>query len=147
MAEPEVNPNYSQDFVAEANLRINDLEERMNTLKEKINLISKNFIDLKENNDERIEKIEKESSLIRTDISLAKKSLTSIQQESEKWVRRDEIVLIERMLKDFQPLEFIRKKDLNEIILKNQQIGEKENLEKNKKPQYNCSNKDYLNKK
>jgi hypothetical protein len=135
MAEPEVNPNYSQDFVAEANLRINDLEERMNTLKEKINLISKNFIDLKENNDERIEKIEKESSLIRTDISLAKKSLTSIQQESEKWVRRDEIVLIERMLKDFQPLEFIRKKDLNEIILKNQQIGEKENLEKNKKPQ------------
>jgi hypothetical protein len=134
MAEQEANQNYSQDFNAEASLRINDLEERVNTLKEKINLISKNFIDLKEDLDKRIEKIEKENSLIKSESSLIKKNITNLQQESEKWVRRDEIILIERMLKDFQPLEFARRKDLEELMQKIHPKKEKQISEKNKNP-------------
>jgi len=122
--------NYNQDFTIELGIRINDLEERTNNIKEKINLVSKNFILVKEDFDERIGRIEKENSEIKKELSFLKKNLIGLMQETERWVRRDEIILIERMLKDFQPLEFIRKKDLEELLLKNKEIV----LEKNKKP-------------
>ena len=134
MAEQEAIPNYNSDFTAEASLRINDLEERTNTLKEKINLISRNFISTREELDEKMEKMEKENSKIKKEISSLKKTLINLSQESEKWVRRDEIVLIERMLKDFQPLEFLRKKDFKEYNEKNKVLAKKESSEKNKNP-------------
>ena len=40
----------------------------------------------------------------------------SLLTEFNKFVKRDELVLVERMLKDFQPLEFMRKKDVEELI-------------------------------
>ena len=130
MAEKEAEQTYNQDFGADINVRVNDLEERMNTLKEKVNLVSRNFISLREDIEKRIDLIEDKNAEIKKVLEMLNKSLTNLAQDSGKWIRRDEIVLIERMLKDFQPLEFVRKKDLEEIMEK----LNKNNLEKNKNP-------------
>lgn len=135
MTNQEVTPNYNPDFISDISIRINDLEERTNNTREKINLVSKNFIFIKEEFDNKVEKIEKENAEIKKELVILKRNISNISQESEKWVRRDEIVLIERMLKDFQPLEFIRKKDLDEFLLKNRELNKKEASEKNKKPE------------
>ena len=47
-----------------------------------------------------------------------KKTTNSLLTEFNKFVKREEIVVIERMLRDFQPLEFMRKKDVEELINK-----------------------------
>jgi hypothetical protein len=134
MTNSEVDPNYNPDPTADINIRINDLEERTNNTREKVNLISKNFIFVKEDFDEKILKIEKENAEIKKELNGLKRSVLSISQESEKWIRRDEIILIERMLKDFQPIEFVRKKDLEELFIKYLELNKREGLEKNKKP-------------
>lgn len=130
MAENEVDSGYQQDITGEFSIRINDLEEKTKTIKEKTNLISKNFIFVKQDMDEKIEKILNENSELKKELKEIKRNLSNLSEEAEKWIRRDEIVLIERMLKDFQPLEFVRKSDFQEMIKKINQEG----LEKNKNP-------------
>jgi hypothetical protein len=134
MSNQEVIQNPNQDPSGEINIRINDLEEKNNNIREKINLISKNFIILKEDLEERIERIEKDHLIIKNELDKIKRSIINLSEESEKWIRRDEIILIERMLKDFQPIEFIRKKDLKELLLQFKKLNENEASEKNKKP-------------
>ena len=58
-------------------------------------------------------------------ISSTNKSLSS---EINSFVKKDEIHLIERMLKDFEPLKFARTKDLEELEKK--LLNEKQNLNK-----------------
>ncbi len=134
MTNQEGQSEYSQDFSSDMGIRINDLEERTNNNREKINLVSKNLIFIKEEYDEQIKKINKENAEIKKELKDLKRLIQNISHESEKWVRRDEIVLIERMLKDFQPLEFVRKKDLEEISKKKGEIIKPEEVERNKKP-------------
>ena len=51
--------------------------------------------------------------------------MQSLFAETEKFARKDEMVLIERMLKDFQPLEFVRVKDVEKTTSRN--INKKQN--------------------
>jgi hypothetical protein len=133
MANEEVN-NYYQESPMDVNLILTDLEEKTTNLKEKINLISKNFIFLKEETEKKIDKIQDENSSLKKEIEHLKRAITNLSQEADKWIRRDEIVLIERMLKDFQPLEFVRKKDLEELMQESKKESKKI-LERNKKPE------------
>jgi len=108
--------------------RIRDLEERNKMLKERVLLLGKNMISIKEGiekeNDELKEKM-KEMQKQFNKISSTNKSISS---EVNSFVKRDEIRLIERMLKDFEPLEFARTKDLDE--LEKSLMGKKQNLNK-----------------
>lgn len=134
MADKEVSPAYHSEGGIDINVRLNDLEERTNNLREKVNLVSKNFIIIKEELDERLDKIKKENFILNKNYERLRRVVEMLAQESEKWVRRDEMILIERMLKDFQPLEFVRKKDLDEILKKNHKLNGPLASEKNKKP-------------
>lgn len=131
MAGEEVTSDY-QDSSVDIGIILTDLEERSRNLRDKTNLISKNFIILKEESSKKIDEIQNENDALRKEIESLKRTLTNLTQEAEKWIRRDEIILIERMLKDFQPLEFVRKKDLNELIESIESSHEK-NIGKNKK--------------
>jgi hypothetical protein len=55
---------------------------------------------------------------MKQDLDKLKKTSNSLLTEFNKFVKREELVLVERMLKDFQPLEFMRKKDVEELIEK-----------------------------
>lgn len=131
MAGEEVTSDY-QDSSVDIGIILTDLEERSRNLRDKTNLISKNFIFLKEETSKKIDEIQNENDALRKEIESLKRTLTNLTQEAEKWIRRDEIILIERMLKDFQPLEFVRKKDLNELMESIENSLEK-NIGKNKK--------------
>jgi len=131
MAGEEVTSDY-QDSSVDIGIILTDLEERSRNLRDKTNLISKNFIFLKEETSKKIDEIQNENNALKKEIESLKRTLTNLTQEAEKWIRRDEIILIERMLKDFQPLEFVRKKDLNELMESIENSLEK-NIGKNKK--------------
>ncbi|MEM4181922.1 MAG: hypothetical protein QXX68_02085 [Candidatus Pacearchaeota archaeon] len=103
---------------------ISSLEEKIESLKEKINLLARSLIEIKEEFDKRIEKIEKENMDLKLKVESVKRKADSIFEETTKFVKKEDLILIERMLKDFQPLEFIRRKDLEEYLEK---IKNKEN--------------------
>ena len=118
MPEPQ-DPNQQIQFLlADFNTRLRDLEERNRLLKDRALLLGKNLIALKEEKSQEIQELKTQTNKIQQEVELIKKLTKSILKETNKFVRRDEILVIERMLKDFQPLEFIREKDVKAIVKK-----------------------------
>jgi hypothetical protein len=70
--------------------------------------------------EDELSEIKRGNREIKKDIEKIKKITDILLVEFNKFVKRDEMILVERMLKDFQPLEFMRKKDVKELIKENE---------------------------
>lgn len=116
MAEVEQQDSQLQFLLSDLSTRIRDLEERNNSMKERVMMLGQNLINTKENIEERVVMIEKQNSLISLDLKKLKSEINTISSEINNFTRKDEIILVERMLKDFQPLEFVRRKDVEQMI-------------------------------
>ena len=111
------DPNQQIQFLlADFNTRLRDSEERNKLLKDRALLLGKNLIAIKEEQGQEIQNLKTQTSKIQREVEALKKLTKSILTETDKFVRRDEILVIERMLKDFQPLEFAREKDVKALI-------------------------------
>lgn len=111
----EQQDNQLQLILSDLGTRMREIEERTNSIKERMLLINANLIDAKEEIEQRVLAIEKQNATISSDLKKMNSTIQNILSETNNFVRKDEIILVERMLKDFQPLEFVRKKDLEEF--------------------------------
>ena len=118
MADPQPQDSQTKFLRSDFNTRLKDIDERNKLIRERVLLLGKNLISLRQENDDEIRTIKKENTQIKQDIDKLKRTSNSLLTEFNKFVKREELVLVERMLKDFQPLEFMRKKDIEELIEK-----------------------------
>ena len=117
MADQQDNQSSQlQFFLTDLGTRIKDLEEKTSSMKERLNLVSQNLIESREGNQDKILKIERQTNQLTLEVKKLGTILQSISSEMNNFARKDEIVLVERMLKDFQPLEFMRKGDVEELL-------------------------------
>jgi len=114
-APPGLSPDM-QYLLSDLNTRIRDAEERNKITKERTLLIGKNLIDTKQEVGEELKEIRHQNQLIQAELVKLRKTTEALVMETGKYIKREEILLIERMLKDFQPLEFVRMKDLDEAL-------------------------------
>ena len=112
----------AQDQIAslfsDFNTRLRDIEERSRLIRERVLVLGKNLISSKQDIDTEISEIKKENIEIKQELESISKIVNLLSSEFSKFVKKDEIFLIEKMLKDFQPLEFMRKKDVEELLEK-----------------------------
>ena len=111
----EEQQDQTQFFISDLNTKVTDLEQRNENLRERVLLLGTNLIESKEETEKLISEIKKNTQENSKDLQRIKSITTNIINELDNFVRKDEMVVIERMLKDFQPLDFIRRKDLEEI--------------------------------
>ena len=116
MAEQQETGNQIQFLLADFNTRLRDIDERNRLIRERVLLLGKNLISSRQDVEEELKEIKKDNLEIKKDLEKIKKISNSLLTEFNKFVKREEIVLVERMLKDFQPLEFMRKKDVEKLI-------------------------------
>ena len=117
MAEAQAQQGDQVQFLlADFNTRLRDIDERNRLIRERVLLLGKNLISSRQELEDELKEIKKENQEIKKDITKIKRISNSLLTEFNKFVKRDEIVVIERMLKDFQPLEFMRRKDVEELI-------------------------------
>lgn len=121
----EEQDNQSQYFLADFNTRLQDLEGKTSTIKDRTIMLGENLISLKEKIDEEISEVKKTLKSLEKKMEKVDALTKALASETNSFVKRDEMVLIERMLKDFQPLEFMRKKDVEELIEQKINKGEK----------------------
>ena len=98
--------------ISSGNLKINDIEEKQNVMRDRLLLIGQNLVDSKEENSEKVLEIKKEIESIKRDIGTIKSFLETISNEISKFARKDDLEILKKQAKMFQPLEFVRKSEL-----------------------------------
>ncbi len=118
MPEQQDISSQIQFLLSELNTRLRDSEEKNRLMRERVLLLGQNLISSRQDMEEELKTLKRDSEENKREIKKIKILTENISQEIGKFVRKDEMVVIERMLKDFQPLEFARMKDIEEIIEK-----------------------------
>ncbi|MCR4323857.1 MAG: hypothetical protein NUV37_02725 [Nanoarchaeota archaeon] len=116
MAEQQNSGDQTQFLLSDFNTRLRDIDERNRLIRERVLLLGKNLISSRQDLEDSLNEIKKENNEIKKDLEKLKKVSNSLLSEFNKFVKRDELILVERMLKDFQPLEFVRRKDVEDLL-------------------------------
>ncbi len=99
-------------FLNDINVRIRDLEEKHRILKDRLLLIGQNLVEMKEKNNKDLLEIKKNFELMKKNIERLTSFLEVASSEFSKFARKEDLEILSKQAKMFQPLEFVRKKDL-----------------------------------
>jgi len=101
--------DYAGQNLSDASIKIRDLEEKQRILKDRLLLIGQNLIEIKETNNQDILKIKKDIEIIKQEMERTKAFLETISGEFSKFAKKEDLEILSKQAKMFQPLEFIRK--------------------------------------
>src|SRR3972149_3002022 len=99
-------------FLSDISVRFRDLEERNKMLKDRLLLIGQNLIETKEKTSSDILEIKQELEVIKKNMERLVSFLETASTEFLKFARKEDFEILSKQAKMFQPLEFVRKKDL-----------------------------------
>jgi len=111
-----VQQQPNQDISYELALKLRDLEENNRLMKERILLIGQNLIESQEHNRKEILEIKKSLYILESDVKRIKSIIESLSEEIAKSARKEELAILHRQYKMFEPLEYIRVQDLDKLI-------------------------------
>jgi phosphoenolpyruvate-protein kinase (PTS system EI component) len=100
----------------ESALKQRDLEEGLKLMKERLLLVGQNLIESQEKNIAEITEIKRKMIELDSDLKRAKSTITVLSEELAKSARKEEVAILERQWKMFEPLEFARIEDIEKII-------------------------------
>ena len=103
-------------LIADFNTRINSIEERHNMLKERLLLVSQSFLKTEERSGKELALVKEEMRELRLDIDRMNENLQHLIRESSEFARRDELKVIEKYLKLWEPLKFVKENDVKKMI-------------------------------
>ena len=96
--------------------RIRDIEEKQKVLKDRVLLIGKNLIEIREKRNKEFLELKQEIEKIKQDMKRLISFLETASAEFSKFARKEEVEILTKQAKMFQPLDFIKKDELKEIL-------------------------------
>ena len=99
-------------FLSDVNVRFRDLEEKNKMLRDRLLLIGQNLIETKEKTTSDILEIKQELEVIKKNMERLVSFLETASAEFSKFARKEDLEILSKQAKMFQPLDFVRKKDL-----------------------------------
>ena len=113
MAEEEYS--YSGQEMGNLHTKLKDMEEKYRVLKDRTLLIGQNLIDMKENSDKKMLEIKRDLEILKNSMQRLVAFMETASEEFSKFARKDDIDILYKQSKMFQPLEFVRKRDLEKL--------------------------------
>ena len=107
----EEQGNYFMQAFGETNTKLRDLEEKQRILKDRLLLIGQNLLETKEKNNQDNLEIKKDIEIIKQSMQKVKMFLEMISGEFSKFAKKEDLEILSKQAKMFQPLEFVRKKE------------------------------------
>jgi len=101
----EEQEGYQNQFSGGVNIKLRDLEEKQRILKDRLLLIGNNLIDTKERNEQERLSLKKDIEIMKRDIEKIKSFLEMISGELSKFARREDLEILSKQAKMFQPLK------------------------------------------
>jgi hypothetical protein len=108
----EDQSNYFAQGYGDVNAKIGDLDEKNRILKNRLLLIGQNLIETREKTSEQILNLKREVDSMQTDLRRIKDFLENISGEFSKFAKKEDLMILAKQAKMFQPLDFVRKSEL-----------------------------------
>jgi len=105
-------------LLADFSTRINDIEEKTRLLTEKLFTISQTILRQNDRSNKEIIIIKEDITNIKNDIDRLKETIEQVVSESSEFARREELKVLERYMKIFEPLKFATIDDVKRIVKK-----------------------------
>jgi hypothetical protein len=111
----EETDNYSEQLLGWINSKTRNLEERQKILKDRLLLIGQNLIETKERTNDKMLEIKKDIELLKQNMERMISFLESASTEFSKFAKKEDLEILYKQIKMFQPLNFATKEDLETV--------------------------------
>jgi hypothetical protein len=108
--EQEYNPQVGQ--FSEVITKLRDVEEKNRMLRDRLLLIGQNLVETKEKTNSDLLQIKKDLEILKSTMARMVSFLEMASAEFSKFARKEDLEILSKQAKMFQPLEFVLKKDL-----------------------------------
>ncbi len=107
----ETNP-YPNQMLGNVNGKVRNLEEKQRILKDRLLLIGENLIESREKTNEKILEMKKDIEILKQNTERMISFIESASAEFSKFAKKEDLEILSKQAKMFQPLEFVTKVDL-----------------------------------
>ena len=101
------------------NSKLKSLESKYNLSRDRLFVINQNMIDQYKISSSELRFVIDELKNMKTDINAVKEALTEISRELSKFVKKEEVKVIEKYVSLWDPLKFVTEDQLKEYLNKN----------------------------
>jgi len=115
---PKEQPSDIESFLTQLLQRINEIEEKERADKNKIDLLSSSIIDKNKKTESDINLIRENLKQLSDELDKVKQKLDYILAEMPNLARKEDISIIEKFIKMWQPLKYTTTEDVERIIEK-----------------------------
>lgn len=112
---PDQQENYQEYSQNNNQIKIRDLEEKNRILKDRLLLIGQNLIEIKVKNNQDILELKKEINIIKQNMDRLISFLETASNEFSKFARKEDLEILAKQAKMFQPLNLVTKQDLEKL--------------------------------
>ena len=109
------NENYDSQYFLEFNTRLKDLEEKQRIIKDRVLLIGNNLIETRDDFRKTIIEMKKDIENLKRDFERLKSFIETLSGEFSNFARKEDLEILIKQAKMFQPLELVTKKDLERL--------------------------------
>jgi len=110
----EEEVDYS-GYYNDAATRMRGLEDKQRILKDRLLLIGENLLEIKEKNAQDLLEIKKQVQEIKSSLDRIKSFIETASSEFSNFARKEDLEILAKQAKMFQPLEFVKKSDLEKL--------------------------------
>ena len=107
--------DYNYQYYTDMNSKLRDLEEKNRILKDRLLLIGENLVEVKESFSEELLILKKDFEEMRSTLNRLKSFIETASSEFSKFARKEDLDILTKQAKMFQPLDFLRKSDLEKL--------------------------------
>lgn len=106
----------TQDYLADFNVKLRDMEEKENLLKDRVVLIGENLIAEKEDVEEELTKVKSHITTLTNEIKKLKLTIDRLIESQNNFARKTEVKILKRQFEMFDPLKLARMSDVKDMI-------------------------------
>ena len=107
--------NYTEQLSSDMNAKMRDIEEKQRVLRDRLLLIGQNLVEIKDNTNKKILEIKKDVEIMKQNIERMSSFLETISNEFSRFAKKEDLEILTKQAKMFQPLELMSKKELESL--------------------------------
>jgi hypothetical protein len=107
--------DYAGQSLGDMNSKVRDIEEKQKIARDRLLLIGQNLVEMKEDTNRKILEIKKDVETMKQTLGRLSAFIETISSEVSKFARKEDLEILTKQAKMFQPMDFVRKEDLKKL--------------------------------